>query len=127
MRTPKAITAPRPTRPAPRNRQPSTATRLAAEALGLQVRLVRIRRGWTIQELGARAGISPETVAKLEAGTGSVTLNHVLEVCWLLGLEVAGVADLPATERKLVALRADLAAGAKRARKPVVKAPDDDF
>ena len=95
--------------------------------VGLQIRLARLRRGWTAQELATRAGISRATVLSIESGTGNVALNGILEACWLLGVELAGSLDPRMIEKRIALLQADLAAGAKRARKPRTREPNDDF
>ncbi len=42
--------------------------------MGLLLREWRQRRGWSLRQLGERAGVSYVTIAKIEAGTMSPTV-----------------------------------------------------
>lgn len=58
----------------------SSYTREAAALLGKQVRLGRIQRKWTEQELAERAGLSRATLQKIEKRDPSVAIGRVFEV-----------------------------------------------
>ena len=59
--------------------------RLARE-LGIRLRQARKRRRMTMEELGARVGVAPNTLSKLETGDFTVSFATVLRVLHVLGL-----------------------------------------
>ncbi len=58
----------------------------AALLLGAQIRLARRERRWSQQELADRAGITRETVRKVERGDVSVGLGTAFEAAALTGV-----------------------------------------
>jgi transcriptional regulator with XRE-family HTH domain len=58
----------------------------AAQLLGARVRLARLERRWSARELAERAGIAPDTLAKVERGDMSVGLGVAFEVAALAGV-----------------------------------------
>lgn len=89
----------------------------AARLLGAQVRLARLERRWTVEELAERAGISHNTVRKVERGDLSVGLGPAFEASALVGLPLFH----PDPERRLLEAReteARLAVVPARARRP---------
>jgi transcriptional regulator with XRE-family HTH domain len=62
--------------------------------LGYRVRLARTRRGMSIAELAAKAGINRNTLNALELGRPGVALGAYVTVLWALGLDktLGGVA-----------------------------------
>ena len=59
-----------------------------AEALGNRLRLSRLRRSISQEEMAARIGVSRQTLLKLEGGDASVGLAVLL-----LALDVLGLSD----------------------------------
>ena len=55
--------------------------------LGYRVRLARTRRGMSIAELAAKAGINRNTLNALELGRPGVALGAYVTVLWALGLD----------------------------------------
>ncbi len=55
--------------------------------LGCRVRLARIRRGMSIAELAAKAGINRNTLNALELGRPGVAVGTCVTVLWALGLD----------------------------------------
>ena len=55
--------------------------------LGYRVRLARARRGMSIAELAAKAGINRNTLNALELGKAGVSLGAYVTVLWALGLD----------------------------------------
>ncbi len=55
--------------------------------LGHRVRLARTRRGWSIAEAAAKAGINRNTLSALELGKPGVAISAYVTVLWVLGLE----------------------------------------
>jgi transcriptional regulator with XRE-family HTH domain len=58
----------------------------AAELLGTQVRIGRLERRWTVQELAERVGVSVVTLRKVERGDPSVGLGVAFEAATLTGV-----------------------------------------
>ena len=54
--------------------------------LGERVRLARLRRRWTAQQVATEAGITRVTLHRLEAGAASTTLGTLVKVLGVLGL-----------------------------------------
>jgi transcriptional regulator with XRE-family HTH domain len=65
---------------------PAQATERIKE-LGYRVRLARTRRGMSIAELAAKAGINRNTLNALELGKPGVALGAYVTVLWALGLD----------------------------------------
>ena len=55
--------------------------------LGYRVRLARTRRGMSIAEVAAKAGINRNTLNALELGKPGVALGAYVTVLWALGLD----------------------------------------
>src|SRR6476469_5669999 len=58
----------------------------AAQLLGARVRLARLERRWSARELADRAGIAPDTLAKVERGDMTGALGVAFEVAALVGV-----------------------------------------
>lgn len=58
----------------------------AARLLGEQVRLARRSRRWTQADLAGRAGVTADTLRKVENGDLSVSLGTAFEVAALVGV-----------------------------------------
>ena len=57
------------------------------EALGERLRLARKRRRFSVTTVAGRAGISRQTLYRVESGDASVTVGTCLRVLAVLGLE----------------------------------------
>ncbi|MFD2827207.1 helix-turn-helix domain-containing protein [Leeuwenhoekiella polynyae] len=57
------------------------------QALGENIKLARLRRKLTMNQVSERAGISRPTLSSLEKGNPAVSLGIVLQVLLVLGLE----------------------------------------
>lgn len=103
---------------------PPAAVEAALARLGRRLRVARLRRNLTAEELAGRIGVSRQTVAALERGHAGVSLGMALGALWALRLldHLDPVAD-PARDREGLAL--ELARGRRRARKR--NTLDDDF
>jgi transcriptional regulator with XRE-family HTH domain len=71
---------------APRRTIPSEVSDRIAE-LGYRIRLARTRRGMSIAEVAAKAGINRNTLSALELGKPGVALGAYVIVLWALGLD----------------------------------------
>jgi transcriptional regulator with XRE-family HTH domain len=66
--------------------RPSEAIERIKE-LGHRVRLARTRRGMSIAEVAAKAGINRNTLNALELGKPGVAIGATITVLWALGLD----------------------------------------
>lgn len=57
------------------------------QQLAERIRIARKRRGWTIAETAAKAGINRNTVTALELGKPGVSIGACVAVLWVLGLD----------------------------------------
>lgn len=57
------------------------------KTFGEQIKLARLRRKLSSEQVAERAGISRSTLVKLEKGHVGVSIGHVLNVLSVLGLE----------------------------------------
>ncbi len=63
-----------------------TATKILAQ-LGEDIKLARLRRKLTTEQVAERASISRSTLWLVEKGTASVAIGTYLQVLFVLGLE----------------------------------------
>lgn len=61
-------------------------THRAAQAIGENLRTWRKLRGFTAQEVAAKAAVSAGTISRLENGDPSIALHTFLNVCNALGI-----------------------------------------
>jgi len=57
------------------------------QAVGENIKLARLRRKLTMDQVSERAGISRPTLSSLEKGNPAVSLGIILQVLLVLGLE----------------------------------------
>jgi ribosome-binding protein aMBF1 (putative translation factor) len=58
------------------------------QAFGARVRRHRERHGWSARELALRAGMSANTIPRIEAGNGT-PLGYAVVICETLGVSLA--------------------------------------
>ena len=97
---------------------------MATQRLGENVRLARVRRRMSQQELAQACGITRKTVYALEKGAHGTTIAAVFAVLWKLGLlsTVQAIADPDADEHGRVL---EAARRPQRVRPPAEA--DNDF
>lgn len=54
--------------------------------LGQQIRLARHDRGWTIDDLAGRVGVSAPTISGIEKGTPGTAIGTVFDTATILGV-----------------------------------------
>jgi len=69
-----------------RTREYPRIVKQAAALLGSEVRQGRVERRWTIRELAERAGVSANTLRRVESGDPSVSLGVAFDVAALVGV-----------------------------------------
>ncbi len=57
------------------------------EEMGQQIKLARLRRNYTSQEMAERTGLTRGTISKIEAGEESVAFGNYFRVLIALGLD----------------------------------------
>ena len=57
------------------------------EELGENIKLARLRRKFTSEQVAERSGIARSTLWQIEKGTPSVSIGTYLQVLFVLGLE----------------------------------------
>jgi transcriptional regulator with XRE-family HTH domain len=70
------------------NRVRSRYTDEALLMLGGMIRLARIQRKWSAQELAERAAISRPMLSRIEAGNPACSIGAVFEVAAILGIRL---------------------------------------
>jgi transcriptional regulator with XRE-family HTH domain len=68
----------------PRTYSPLTVE--AARLLGSRIRLARKERGWTVEQLAERVGVTHVTISKVERGDLTVAIGTVFEAAALVGV-----------------------------------------
>lgn len=96
----------------------------AVQSLGENVRLARVRRRLSQEELALACGITRKTLYALEKGASGASVATVFTVLWKLGLlsTAASLADPDADEHGMIL---EAARRPKRVRNPVDG--DNDF
>ncbi|NJI58614.1 helix-turn-helix transcriptional regulator [Microbacterium oxydans] len=80
---------------------PSRAAEDALAVLGQQIRLARMARGMTADELAGTAGISRMTLHSIERGSATTSIGTVFNIATIVGVPLFGVDD----PSELIALR----------------------
>jgi DNA-binding XRE family transcriptional regulator len=96
----------------------------ATQRLGENIRLARLRRGMSQEELAQASGVTRKTLYALEKGASGTTIATAFAVLWKLGLlsTAAALADPDADEHGKIL---EAARRPKRVRQPVDS--DNDF
>lgn len=59
------------------------------EEIGERIRSLRLRRGLSQSELGARLGVSFQQIQKYEAGTNRISASRLLDIAMALAVPIA--------------------------------------
>jgi transcriptional regulator with XRE-family HTH domain len=62
----------------------------AVRILGESIRAARLRRGWSVAVLAERAGVTTQTIARIERGAPGVAIGTVFEAAHLTGVDLYG-------------------------------------
>lgn len=95
----------------------------SVELLGERIRIARLRRQLTMDELAKACGIGRRTLYRIENGEPGAAIGSLLTVLWKLGLldTVRAVADPDDDEH------GKILEAARRPQRVRVPAPDNDF
>jgi DNA-binding XRE family transcriptional regulator len=98
----------------------------AIKVLGERIRLARVRRRTSQDDLAKACQIARRTLYAMESGAPGIAIGHVYAVLWTLGLlsTTNGIADPDADEHGKTL---DAARQAQRVRHPRVKPDENDF
>jgi transcriptional regulator with XRE-family HTH domain len=107
----------------PRTYSPETME--AARLLGARIRLARLERRWTLEELAERVGVNHNTIRKVERGDLTVGLGPAFEAAAVVGVSLFH-ADPERRQLEAREVQTRLALVPARARRPVTEI-DDDF
>ena len=91
----------------PKSHQPSDET-IESQlcSFGARLRELRLRRGWTLQELAWRGGLSKAYVSRLESGDRQASIAVVLTLCQIFGVSLASLFESPLATEPCVIVRA---------------------
>ncbi len=71
------------------------------EQLGPRLRAARQARGWTLDDLATRAGMSASTLSRLEAGKRQASLELLLPVTRHLGIRIEDLLPAPSQDPRV--------------------------
>ena len=75
-------------------------------SFGARLKELRLRRGWTLQELAARSGLSRAFLSRLESGNRQASIAAVLTLSRIFAVSMASLFESPADETPCVIVRA---------------------
>ena len=73
----------------------------ALEQIGPRLRAARQSRGWTLEQLATRAGMSVSTLSRLESGKRQAALELLLPLCRQLGVRVDDLLPEPPADPRV--------------------------
>ena len=111
--------------PKPLTRPQSRSSRQAVVLLGRQIRLARMERRMTAQELAERADISRGLLQRIEKGDPACQIGAAFEAAAIVGVSLIGGDGTP-LERQIADIERRIALLPKHTHAPK-KAVDDDF
>ena len=75
-------------------------------SFGTRLRELRLRRGWTLQELAARSGLSKAFLSRLESGGRQASIAAVLTLSRIFNVSLASLFESPLLTEPCVIVRA---------------------
>lgn len=75
-------------------------------SFGARLKELRLRRGWTLQELAARSGLSRAFLSRLESGNRQASIAAALTLSRIFDVSMASLFDSPVDETPCVIVRA---------------------
>src|SRR5215472_21890 len=74
-------------------------------SFGARLKELRLRRGWTLQELAARSGLSRAFLSRLESGNRQASIAAALTLSRIFDVSLASLFESPANETRCVIVR----------------------
>lgn len=71
------------------------------QQLGTKLRAARQEKGWTLDELATKAGMSPSTLSRLESGKRQASLELLLPLTRQLGIRIDDLIEAPDRDPKV--------------------------
>ncbi len=75
-------------------------------SFGMRLRELRVQRGWTLQELAARSGLSKPFLSRLESGGRQASIAAALTLSRIFNVSLASLFETPVSEAPCVIVRA---------------------
>ena len=72
---------------------PMTALEMADEAVGAQVRAIRLSRGMSLRSLARAISVSPATLSQIENGRTGLTVSRLRDIAAAMQVSVAQILD----------------------------------
>jgi DNA-binding XRE family transcriptional regulator len=98
----------------------------SVKQLGERLRLARIRRSVSQEEMAQKSGITRKTLSEIEKGHAGASFGNVLAVLWTLGM-LDGVKHLADPETDEHGRILEAARQRQRVRHSPASEPDNDF
>ncbi|KZM70786.1 helix-turn-helix transcriptional regulator [Nocardia terpenica] len=57
------------------------------KAVGIELRVLRTRRGWNQEQLAEAIGVDKKTIGRLERGDRSMTMGQMYRICKAFGIK----------------------------------------
>jgi transcriptional regulator with XRE-family HTH domain len=76
-------------------------------SFGSRLRELRLRRGWTLQELAARSSLSKPFLSRLESGGRQASIAAALTLSRIFDVSLASLFESPVVEKPCVIVRAE--------------------
>jgi len=75
--------------------------------IGRRVRSARAERGWTLDDLAARSGVSRRMVVNVEQGVSNASIATLLRLSTALGISLASLVDVPSSSALAVSRKGE--------------------
>lgn len=72
-----------------------------------RMREMRKKRGWTLEQLASRCGVSRSMLSQIERGGANPTLGVAFRIAQAFGLSLGDLVDDPASRARIEVIRAD--------------------
>ena len=76
--------------------------------IGERIRLLRVKAGFSQNELAGRADVSQSHLRRVELGQAGITVDHLQMVCDALGITLKEFFDVDATKDEFLGIIANL-------------------
>lgn len=90
----------------PKSHQAEDLIQSQLSSFGARLRELRLRRGWTLQELAARSALSKAFLSRLESGDRQASIAAVLTLSRIFDVSLASLFESPMATEPCVVVRA---------------------